>query len=490
MMTQLFLLNSFIACGPKDAPVETIVPEATPSREYSEKPAPLEAPSFTLPELERGELSNGIPVLVSNNSETPLVTVQVVFNAGEWNTENPQLANAAMDMLTEGAGVYDSAGLSAAQRRYAASVSSYAGLDGSAITLSSLKKNLNDSLGLLDLIVSEPTFPTKEWEILQRQYRQQLQASKQDPSAIARNLFNQLMYQGQYAGRSTTMDDIDSINTDQMKSWYAENIHADNASIYVGGDTTLSEVLPLLEARFADFPVSDSKLPSIPSDSVLIEEMPTTIHLIDSPGASQSVIYAGQFVSERTDDTADELYLANLAVGGLFIARINMNLREDKGWTYGARSGISYNHLPGLFKVQTSVVAEHTADSLSEILKELRESQGERPIQQEELNAARGYILGTDPLRYESPSYLLSQMIQIDRYNLPADWYSTYNDKLRETSLESAQEVWNGTVDPNKLVVVIVGDAASLKTPLLELGLDVVEMDAQGTVLTPEDSAK
>ena len=390
MMTQLFLLNSFIACGPKDAPVEVAVPE-TPSREYSEKPAPLEAPSFTLPELERGELSNGIPVLVSNNSETPLVTVQVVFNAGEWNTNNPQLANAAMDMLTEGAGEYDSAGLSAEQRRLAASLSSYAGLDGSAITLSSLKKNLDESLGLLDLIASEATFPAKEWEILQRQYRQQLQASQQDPNSIARNLFNQLKYQGQYAGRSTTMADIDGITTEQMKTWYTENVHAANASIYVGGDTTLAEVLPLL-SRFADFPISENTLPELPSDSIRSMKCQPR-HLVDTPGASQSVIYAGQVVSERTDDNADELYLANLAVGGLFIARINMNLREDKGWTYGARSRISYNHLPGLFKVQTSVVAEHTADSLSEILKELRDSQSERPIQQEELNAARGYIL-------------------------------------------------------------------------------------------------
>ena len=142
----------------------------------------------------------------------------------------------------------------------------------------------------------------------------------------------------------------------------------------------MAEVLPLLESRFADFPRQKMTLPDLPSDSIMAEEMPTTVHLVDSPGASQSVIYAGQFVSERTDDTADELYLANLAVGGLFIARINMNLREDKGWTYGARSRVSYNHLPGLFKVQTSVVAEHTANSLSEILKELRESQGERPI--------------------------------------------------------------------------------------------------------------
>ncbi len=141
-MSQLLLLNTFIACGPKDAPVETATPVETPTRKYSEKPTPLEAPSFTLPQLERGELSNGIPVLVSNNNETPLVTVQIVFNAGEWNTQNPQVANAAMDMLTEGAGDYDAAGLSAEQRRLAASLSSYAGLDGSTIGLSSLVKNL------------------------------------------------------------------------------------------------------------------------------------------------------------------------------------------------------------------------------------------------------------------------------------------------------------------------------------------------------------
>ena len=163
MMTQLLLWNNFLACGAKDAPVETAAPEAT--RTYADKPAALDAPSFTLPVLERGELSNGIPVLVSNNSETPLVTVQIVFNAGEWHTDNPQLASAAMDMLTEGAGEYDAAGLSAEQRRLAASLSSYAGLDGSTASVSSLKKNLEDSLGLLDMIVSTPNFPTKEWEI-------------------------------------------------------------------------------------------------------------------------------------------------------------------------------------------------------------------------------------------------------------------------------------------------------------------------------------
>lgn len=478
-MMSSILLHTLIACGPKDAPVETLI-EAQPTRTHTSKPEPLEAPSFALPVLEEGKLSNGIPVRVSNNSETPLVTVQIVFKGGEWNTSNPTLANATMDMLTEGAGEMDAAGLSAAQRKLAASISANAGLDGSSITLSALKKKLDDSLALLDIVVSNPSFPEKEWSILQQNYQQQLQAEQQDPNAIAANVFNALMYGGQYAGKMGSSEEITAITPAAMKEWYTQNISLNNASIYVGGDTTLDEVLPLLENHFVDFPTGGADLGEVPSKDIMAESGPSTVYFVDSPGASQSVIYAGQFVSERTAETAEELYLANMAVGGLFIARINMNLREDKGWTYGARSGISYNHLPGLFKVRTSVVAEHTADSLTEILKELRDSQDGKPITQEELDAARGYILGTDPLRYESPSYLLSQMIQVERYGLPADWYTTYNDRLRSVSLEDAQTVWNGQVDPNQLTIVVVGDAASQQSSIEELGLSVVNIDAQG----------
>jgi zinc protease len=477
------ILQSLLACGAKDAPIEVAQEELVPSRTHSAKPGPLDAPSFILPELESGTLSNGMPVLVSNNSETPVVSVRIVFNTGEWNSSNPQLANAAMDMMTEGAGEMDAGGLASAQKKLAASISSYAGLDGSAITLSSLKKNLNDSLGLLDIVVSSPTFPEKDWGLLKSKYTQQLIAAQQDPNSIARNVFDGLMYNNQYAGRRTVQGDVDSITLDQMKEWYSQNVIKEQASIYVGGDTTLSEVLPMLEAHFADFPSNETEFPDLPSKSIIPEATSSTIYLVDSPGASQSVIYAGQFVSDRTDDDSEELYLSNMAVGGLFIARINMNLREDKGWTYGARSGISYNHLPGLFKVTTSVVAEHTANSLSEILMELRSSQAERPITQEELDSARGYILGTNPIRYENPSYLLSQMIQIGRYNLPSDYYSTYNDRLRSVSLEDAQNVWNGQIDPNQLTIVIVGDSSSLKEPLINLGLPVIDTNPDGTII-------
>ena len=150
------------------------------------------------------------------------------------------------------------------------------------------------------------------------------------------NVFNALMYRGQYAGTMSSSDDIASITPTAMKEWYTQNISLNNASIYVGGDTTLDEILPLLENHFVDFPTGGQDLGELPSSKMLPEAGPSTVYFVDSPGASQSVIYAGQFVSERTADTAEELYLANMAIGGLFIARINMNLREDKGWTYGA----------------------------------------------------------------------------------------------------------------------------------------------------------
>ena len=469
----------------EDTP-EIEAPVLSSSRKNAEKPQALDAPSFQLPELTKGELSNGISVAVSENHETPLVYVKVVFHTGTWTNENPNLAKATLDMLNEGAGDLDSMAISAAQRKLAAEITSGASLDGASVSLSSLKKNLDQSLALLSTVVQQPTFPEKDWGILQKKYAQDLQAKQEDPNQIARDVFNGLSYGWQYGGRLNSVEQIQAVDTKAMKDWYDSYLVPSNASIFVGGDVSLEEVQPLLEAHFGSWAATGKDLPALPKASILPEKESTKVYLIDKPGASQSVIYGGHFVGERTHEQAEELYLANLAVGGLFIARINMNLREDKGWTYGARSAVSYSHLPGLWRVSTSVVAEHTADSVQEIMKELEGSQADRPITQEELDAGRGYMLGTNPLRYEQPNYLLNQMISIERYNLPEDWFKTYPDKLRGVSLEQAQEAWNTHIDPNNMRLIVVGDAKSLREPLANLGLSVVELDSKGQEITTE----
>ena len=476
-------LQNFLACGPKAPVVEVIEPPA-PLRMNTEKPAPLEAKAFELPTASVGTLSNGIKLVVSENHESPLIDVQVVFHAGSWQDKNPVLARATMEMLSEGAGSYDASQLSAESRKLAASIQTAASLDGSVVYLSSLAKNIDASVGLLSTVVQKPTFPQKSWTIVQNQYIQELQAEEQDPNRIARSVYYALMYNKQYAGRMTSKEDIQSITTKDMQKWHSTNIAAQNATIYVGGDTTLAEIQPIIEKHFASMKSNKSTLPKKPSTDMLPESSATTIYLVDRPKASQSVIYAGQFLPERLDAASEELYLANLAIGGLFIARINMNLREDKGWTYGARSSIGYNYLPGLWTTSTSVVAQYTADAVQEILKEIRESQVDRPITEDELNAGRGYLLGTEPLKYESPSYILSQMITVDRYSLPTEYYSTYNQELRTVNLEQAQQAWNTYIDPNALRIVVVGDKATLQGSLLNLGLTIVELDAKANVIS------
>ena len=157
-----------------------------------------------------------------------------------------------------------------------------------------------------------------------------------------------------------------------------------------------------------------------------------------------------------------------------------MNLREDKGWTYGARSYLSDNYLPSNFVAFSSVVTPHTADSVREIISEIRDAKDSRPITQEELDNGRGYFLGTWQLKFENATYLLNQNIELERYELPDDWITGYPQRLRSVTLEQAQNAWNTIIDEDNMIIVVVGDLAETKDALLELGYSIQQVDAQG----------
>ncbi|MFT5683446.1 MAG: zinc protease, partial [Myxococcota bacterium] len=283
-----------------------------------------------------------------------------------------------------------------------------------------------------------------------------------------------------YAGNLTTADSYSAITTDEMRSWYTNNLHAGNATILVGGDTTLAEIQPLLEAQFGAWPALPDEAPAPPTAVDLPEHAETTIYLIDKPGAPQSVLRLGQFVGERTDDDATAFYLANMVVGGQFIARINMNLREDKGWTYGARSWVGYNHLPGLFVASSSVVTPHTTDAISEILAELSGPTGDKPLTEAELEAGRGNLLGEWPLKFENPDYMLDRTVDVRRYDLPADWLKAYPDRVRAVTMAEAEAAWSAWIDTSKFAILVVGDAAEIREGLESLSLPIVVLDADG----------
>lgn len=471
-MKALLLLALALGCGKKArTPSPAPNPRAT-------MPAPLAPRTFQLPEAHVGKLGNGMAVTVVENHEVPLVYVNLVFRAGAWTDppDRPGLAAAAMDLLAEGAGGMDAAALSAAWRRLGASFSSGAGSDGAVLSLQCLHEKLPECLDLLATVLIKPDFPDAEWELLRKKRLQDLIAARNDPRSISARTWAALSYGDRYMGRLTNETAFQAMSTKDIRSWYQAYIVPRHGMITVGGATTLAEVQPLLEARLGSWIRAGQDLPALPSAAELPAVSPTRVYLVDKPGSTQSTLRVGRFVGQRGEPDYDAFELANLAIGGMFTARLNMKLREEKGWTYGARSGTDESYLPGRWSVSASVVREATADSVALVLDELKKSRGEQPIAAEELEYGRGYLLGTWPLRFENPGALLGELVKTWRYDLPPDWIAGTPMRLRAVTLGQAQEAWNRHIDPEHLDILVVGDAAVVRGPLQALGLPMIEL--------------
>lgn len=475
-----------LACGPKaPPPAPPVAPGPPPKPEHrTTQPAPLAKRDFTLPAPQEATLSNGLRVVLVENHEVPLVYVNLVNTQGGWTDPAGRrgLASATMDMLNEGAGKRDAARISADLREIGASLGTSAGLDGSGVSVQVMKKNLDPALDIMADVALRPTFPKSDWELMRKKRLADLEAAEQDPSQMAARAWNHLMYGDAYAGLLTNASAYRRMRTSDMKKWWQVHMVPSHSMVLVGGDTTLEEIIPALEDRFGAW--KDPRRVA-QHDKPTVDALPSfdesTIFLVDKPGAPQSVVRGGLFVGDELDADWAAFDLANLAVGGQFTARINMNLREDKGWTYGARSSASHNYLPGLWSTGASIVTPHTADAVVEILAEVRGALGDMPVTADELEAARGGLLGTWPLSFENPGYLLDQAATMWRYDRPDDWLSGRIARYEAVTLEEANAAFRAHVDPTKMVFVIVGDAATIAGPLAEqTGLPVVRIDASG----------
>ena len=479
MYSALTLISLLTACGPK-------APPAAPTamvRQFNELPPPLAPRKFQLPAVERGELDNGIPVLLSQNNEVPLVFVKVVFEPGGWSDDKQHVSKAAMTLIDNGAGDYDADAFAQKQRELAASVYASSKLDYSLAGVNTLKKNMDESIGLLATMLQAPTFPKEDWEVEQQQMIQNIQSAQQKPSAICANVFNSLLYGEQYLGTIDSPEAMSQISTKDIKVWHKNNIVPANAKIAVAGATTLEEIIPILNQHFGQWNAKGKALPDKPKSKDLPKAQSSQVYLVDKPGAAQSVVRFGQFTLPETHDDYLALELANETIGGMFIARVNMNLREDKGWTYGARSWHYPSFVTSRWALSSNVVTEHTVAAVSEVRKELRQAQEDRPISADELKAAKGNILGGFPQQFERPDSILNEIIRLETYDLPTESLKSYPDDIRALTLEQAQTAWNNYIDVDQLLIVIVGDAEKIESGLLEQGLPVVRVDETGKLI-------
>jgi zinc protease len=438
-------------------------------------------PSVVLPEIWRAELENGIEVLGAINSETPTVAIQLRIEAGQRSESLDKLGLAAMTaaMLNESTTERTNEELSNELQKLGATVQFGAGNDNTILTIRSLSENLDDTLAIAAERLLQPKFDEDDFERVKAQTLQAIRQGKKQPATTAATVYQMLLY-GKDNSFSYlnigTEESVVKLTLDDVKGFYADNYSPKITSIVAVSDQAQDALVKKLSV-FEDWEGSDVI-------GVGFNEFPeigeTKIYLIDKPGAAQSEIRIGK--RALTFDATGEYYRANLmnfTLGGAFNSRINLNLREDKGYSYGARSGFNGTRDYGSFTAQAAVRTDTTGDSIVQFENEIR-NYAESGISETELAFTRRAIGQRDARNYETPGQKLGFLSQILVYDLDDDFVDKQNEILDAIGLEELSQVAAEQLSMDDMIIVVVGDKQTILPSLEELGYEIIELDEAG----------
>jgi len=376
--------------------------------------------------------------------------------------------------------------ISEEKERLGAELYTGSGLDTCSVNLNALKARLEPSIALWADIVLNPTFPQEEIDRQRQQVLGQILQEKRQPLGVAGRIMPALLYgadhpYGQPLSGSGTEESVKAIAQQDLINYHATWFKPNNATLVVVGDTTLGEIVPLLEKALGGWKAGDVPKITIPERK---QPAKTTVYLIDKPGAPQSVLVAGHLVPPRSDPYSVAFEVLNTVLGGAFVSRLNMNLREEKGWTYGAYTFTQDARGQEPFLAYTMVQGDATKASIGEILKELRDIRGPRPVKVEEVAAAQGFLVRSLPGQYETAAQVAGKITDLVVYGLPEDFLATYPKKVQATTPEMLTTLAGTWIRPDNLAVLVVGDRASIESGIRELNLGPIEfLDTDGRPL-------
>ncbi|HXW09975.1 MAG TPA: pitrilysin family protein [Steroidobacteraceae bacterium] len=448
-------------------------------------------PDVAFPDLQRRKLSNGIPVIVATRPGVPVARVSLLFDAGYVADlgRKPGTSSFAMGMLDEGAGQFDALGLADRVERLGADLSAGSALDTSFVAVSTLTEKLEPSLQLLADVVRRPTFPTAEIERIRKEWIAGIAREKTSPDALALRVLPPVMYGDghPYAipfSGSGTEESVAALTREDLVDFHRQVLRPDNVTLIVTGAVTPEQVLPLLERQFGDWrpePGVSLVRPAIPLSPPAAAPR---VFLLDRPGAQQTTLLVGQLMpSSRAEDRL-ELNTANAVVGGTFTSRLNMNLREQKHWSYGVRSSLpeALGQRPWL--LSAPVQSDKTLEAIAEIRRELEQFVGPSPATADEIAKIRQRDVRALSGQYETNASVSGAIADIVRFGRPDDWVRTLRERLEAQTDAGVQQAAQRAFRPNALTWVIVGDLGRIEAPIRELGLGEVQvLDADGEVL-------
>ena len=448
---------------------------ASTGADRSKAPATGTPPDLKLPKLQRTTLSNGLKVILAERHEVPLVNFWMTTDAGYAADQfaAPGTASMTSSLLDGGTSTRTALQISDQLAMLGAELRAYSNLDLSIVQLSSLRAKLDPSLELFADVILNPSFPESDFTRQQKQQLAAIEREQNTPVQMALRVFPGLLYGAGHAygnpltGSGTT-DSVTKMKREELvkfhQTWYRPN----NATLVVVGDTTLGEIKPKLEKLFANW-----KTGQIPKKNVGTVSLASksTVYLMDKPGALQSVIIAGVVAPPTANPKEIAIEAMNDGLGGMFGSRLNMNLREDKHWSYGARSLLWGARAQRPFIAFAPVQTDKTKESLAEMNKEFRGILGDHPLSADELAKIQANETLSLPGSRETQDSVGRSIIDLVQFGLPDDYYETYAGKVRALKTSDVEDAAKTVVHPDNLIWVIVGDRAKIEAGVKELGL-------------------
>jgi zinc protease len=443
---------------------------------------PTEMPSLSFPEIHTTTLDNGVEIVLAERHSLPIVSLSAQFDAGYAADLGGKLgvASFAMSMLDRGTTSRGMLEIAAEAERLGANISANSELDASSVRLNALTSRLGEAVDLWADVIRNPVFDQEEIDRLRENWLANIAQEKAQPLSLALRLLPPALYGPGHAygvplTGSGTAESIGSITRDDLLAFQRQWIRPDNVTIFVAGDTTLDEVAPLIEGAFdgwtaPDVPLAEKNISDVePPDA-------TRVVLIDKPGSAQSVILAGQVVPGLGTDRDLAIDAMNGVFGGNFTARINMNLREDKGWSYGAQTLLLSAKGERPYLVYAPVQTDRTGDSVNELVRELHAIQSQEPITPDEMarviaSATRGL-----PGQFQTVNAVLTSLIASARFGRPLDYAATLTERYEALQLPDLQAAADEILLPDQLIWVIVGDLALIREQVEATGLGPIEI--------------
>ena len=440
----------------------------------SKRPMPGPSKMPVIPQYYTHTLKNGLKVIGTKSSEIPEVVMTITLNGGDLlsgeDVKRVGVAELTASMLNEGTQNFTTEQISAKLDELGSNITFAAGTETSTITVTTLTKNLDATLKILEEKLLHPGFSAADFKRVKRESIEATFNAKKSADVIASNLFRNLVYGNNLLGAYVTEKNLKKLTLEDVKNYYHANYSPSVASLVVVGDINENEIMPKLDF-LNKWEAKEVKMPVItPSPTAL----PNTVYVAHKDFAASSVIDIGYVAMPY--DYNGEYYKSNImnyCFGGSFNSRLNLNLREDKEFTYGIRSGFSGTKYPGYFQISASVRRTATDSSLTEIFKEIKNFKS--GLKDDEIAFTKSALLNSEALRYETLFQKAGFLSRIVRYDLPGDYTMTQAKILKDVSKDELNALGSKYIDPNRMIILVVGNKYAIKDKIEKLGLGKVK---------------